>query len=229
MRLALEAWQTRIWTALPCVVQAFPSASGLGPMILDAQPTIAGSYLTSKGETMVLQMPLLINVPVSFPGGGGVTLTFPVKQGDECLVVFTARCLDAWWQLGAGTAPNPGYVPPDERMHNLSDGVAFVGIRSNPRAYAVDPNYAMLRTDDGKASVALNPITYEVRVQTTGGLNATAQNGINLNGVMIDSSGNLTSPATVQGNIVKTQAGTHLDTHIHPISGSNTLKPVVGS
>lgn len=230
MRLALEALQTRIWTSLPCLVQAFPSASGLGPMILDAQPMIAGSYLNAQGETIVLQMPLLINVPVQFPGGGGVTLTFPIKPGDECLVTFTARCLDAWWQLGAGTAPNPGHVPPDERMHNLSDGVAYVGIRSNPRAQSsvfkgLDPLVAQLVSDDGTTCVQLNPQAQVV--------NITAPGGITLNTVTIDKNGNLTSPATIQGKVVvESQTNVHLGTHTHSgvsTGGSNTLKPVAGS
>lgn len=225
-RLAMESWQARMWTALPCVVQAFPSASGIGSMLLDAQPTIAATYLDATGKLQVLQMPLLINVPVVFPGGGGVSLTFPIQKGDECLVVFTSRCLDAWWQLGAAPAPNPGLVPPDARMHNLSDGVAFVGLRSNPRAYAPDPNYAQLRSDDGQTFIAVQPTTHEVKVQTSGQLNATAANGINLNGVTIDSNGNLTSPATIAA-ATEVKVGSHTLTqhqHADP-QGSSVAKP----
>lgn len=44
--------------------------------------------------------PLILDAPIVFPRGGGVTLTFPVKEGDECLVVFADRCIDFWWQSG---------------------------------------------------------------------------------------------------------------------------------
>lgn len=246
MRLALEALQSRIWTALPCVVQAFPAASGLDPMMLDAQPLIAGSYLNSKGQTVTLQMPLLVDVPVQFPSGGGATLTFPIKKGDECLVTFSARCIDAWWQLGAGTGSSPGQVPPDARMHNLSDGIAHVGIRSKKRSFVVDPNFAQLRTDDGAAGISLNVTTGDIQLSTTKGnisvfatgagkiVHVTAPGGINLNGVTIDSSGNVNAPGNVlsQGTVtgtvnVKNGAGTTLGTHNHGNSSSNP--PVPGS
>lgn len=230
LRIALEALQSRIWTALPCVVQAFPAASGLGPMLLDAQPTIAGSYLNAAGVTVVIQMPLLVDVPVMFPGGGGVSLTFPIKKGDECLVVFSARCIDAWWQLGAGSGATPGQVPPDARMHNLSDGFAFVGLRSNPRAQpsvynVVDPLAALLSTDNGQASIAIGADGSLVRILAP---------SINLNGVTIDASGNMNAPGnilsqkTVTGTVnVKNGAGTTLGTHNHGNSSSNP--PVPGS
>ena len=44
--------------------------------------------------------PILVDLPVIFPRGGGVTLTFPIKEGDECLVVFSSRSIDFWWQNG---------------------------------------------------------------------------------------------------------------------------------
>ena len=65
-------------------------------------------------------------MPVVFPGGGGFALTFPVAAGDECLVVFASRCIDAWWQSGGVGEPM------EPRMHDLSDGFALIGVRSQP-------------------------------------------------------------------------------------------------
>ncbi len=68
--------------------------------------------------------PILPNVPVFFPGN----FTFPVTEGDECLVVFADSCIDAWYRSGGlSTAISP-------RKHDLSDGFAFVGFFSNPNA-----------------------------------------------------------------------------------------------
>src|SRR5690606_4330979 len=114
------------------------------------------------GEFEELRIPLLLDCPVVFPGGGGVTLTFPIKPGDEALVVLASRCIDSWWQLGGvqGQA--------EQRMHDLSDGFVLAGVRSQPRRFTVDTEAAQLRTDDGTALIELNPTSKAVRVQTTG-------------------------------------------------------------
>jgi hypothetical protein len=66
--------------------------------------------------------PVLADCPVYFPGGGGGRLTFPVKAGDQCLIVFQDRRIDEWFQSGAQS------LPADVRMHDLSDGIVIVGL-----------------------------------------------------------------------------------------------------
>ena len=66
--------------------------------------------------------PMLLDVPVFFPGN----LLFPVNVGDECLVVFSDRCMDEWFANGGVN------VASLSRMHDLSDGFAFVGFSSLP-------------------------------------------------------------------------------------------------
>ena len=68
--------------------------------------------------------PLLLDVPVWFPGG----YTYNVNVGDECLVVISDRSIDMWWQNGDVSSPISA------RNHDLSDGIAFIGIRSLPNA-----------------------------------------------------------------------------------------------
>jgi protein gp138 len=193
-RVAGQSLQSRIWTAIPCVVKQFPAASGLGTMILDAQPTINGlARLPNSQAPTPIQMPVLLDCPILWMGGGGVTSTFPIKAGDECLVIFASRCIDAWWKHGFtpgqnGNA-NPAMNPPDLRMHNLSDGFALVGLRSLPNSFAVDTANACLISDDGASFIKLNP--------TTQAVNITAPGGITANGVTIDDDGNVVTPANL--------------------------------
>jgi hypothetical protein len=70
--------------------------------------------------------PQLVDCPVIFLGGGGASLTFPVAQGDECLVLFNDRDLDNWFQ-GNLNAP-----PATPRLHSFSDAIIMVGLRSRP-------------------------------------------------------------------------------------------------
>jgi hypothetical protein len=226
LRLAMESWQTRVWTALPGVIKQFPAASGIGSMIADIQPVINGRIRTLKGTFQSMQMPVLLDCPILWQGGGGMTLTFPIKAGDECLVIFSARCIDAWWQQGfvPGQAGIPvdgkqPMDPPDLRMHNLSDGFALIGVRSLPKNFTPDNANVSLQTDDGSFFWKLNP--------TTKAISATASGGINLNGVTIDSSGNVNSPATITASTNVIGNGTSLHTHVHTDpQGGDTGPPV---
>jgi Phage protein Gp138 N-terminal domain/GpV Apex motif len=229
VRLALSNWQTRLWTALPGVIKQFPSASGIGQMVADIQPTINGRVLTTTGVFQSIQMPVLLDCPILWQGGGGMTLTFPIQAGDECLVIFSSRCIDAWWQQGfiAGQAGVPvdgkqAMDPPDLRMHNLSDGFAIVGVRSLPTSYTPDSSNASLQSDDGLFFFKMNP--------TTKAASLTASGGITLNGVTIDSSGNLTSPATIKGKTDVTTDSISLNNHVHTgvSTGSSDTGPPTG-
>ena len=73
------------------------------------------------------EIPELHDVPVCFPHAGGYSLLMPIKENDECLVVFCDRCIDGWWQSG-GVQPQA-----ESRLHDLSDGVAIMGVWSQPK------------------------------------------------------------------------------------------------
>lgn len=96
----------------------------------------------------------------------GVTLTFPVQPGDECLIVFTSRGFDNWWQSG-------GIQPPMEaRMHDLSDGFVFLGFRSQPRKLSnVSTTTCQLRSDDGVTLVELDAKNQTVNIRDNANVN----------------------------------------------------------
>ena len=149
LRAALDGRQAEMWTALPGIVQSFDPAA----MTVSVQPAVAGRISDEAGKAASVDLPILPDVPVVFPGGGGFALTFPVAAGDECLVVFASRCIDAWWQSGGVGEPM------EPRMHDLSDGFALVGVRSQPHRLspAVHTGNTQLRADDGSAYVEITP------------------------------------------------------------------------
>lgn len=203
--MALDGRQTTVWTALPGVIVSFDAVK----QTCVVQPAIQGRNTTKDGVASFVDMPLCLDCPVVFPGGGGVTLTFPVTKGNECLLVFSSRCIDGWWQNG-------GVQPPLEiRMHDLSDGFALVGVRSQPRKLSgVSTSHAQLRSDDGEAFVDLDPTGHVVKIQATTATTATfSPSGIALH-----------SPAgTLTHNGVNVG-----DTHVHggvTTGGGNTLVP----
>lgn len=164
LRMAFGGEQAKLWTALPGIIGSFdPEAQ-----TCTVQPAINGERRMQDGTIQPIQMPLLLDCPVQWQGGGGVTLTFPIKPGDECLIVFASRCIDFWWQQGGvqGQA--------ELRMHDLSDGFVLVGVRSQPRKFSVSTSAAQLRTDDGAAYVEINPATHKIKAVTPSDIEAQA-------------------------------------------------------
>lgn len=107
--------------------------------------------IQDDGTKVLEDYPLILKCPVVFPSGGGFTLTFPVSDGDECLVVFADRGIDNWFVSGSGQQPA------SPRKHDINDAIAIVGIRSNPRALDnVSNTAAQIRTDDGTSFVEIN-------------------------------------------------------------------------
>src|SRR6187431_703340 len=89
-----DGMQARLWTCVPGIIQSFDPAK----RTCVVQPAIKALVQAPDGTESWVALPLLVDCPVQFPGGGDVVLTFPLKTGDECLVVFASRCIDSWWQ-----------------------------------------------------------------------------------------------------------------------------------
>ena len=150
---------------MPGIIQSFSTGAITATVLL----AIKGIVHAPDGSAQFVNMPLLVDVPVHFPRGGGCTLTFPVAPGDECLVVFSARCIDGWWQSGGVQAP------PDPRVHDLSDGFAFVGFFSQAtKISGISTASAQLRSNDGATYIDLNPATKKVKIVAPGGFDVIA-------------------------------------------------------
>lgn len=147
LRLALDGRQSTIWTAIPCIVESVDFSN----MTIEAQPAIQGTVLKEDGTEQAVNLPLLVDVPLVFPSAGGYILTFPIAEGDEVLVVFASRCIDAWWQNGGIGRPM------EMRMHDLSDGFAIPGPRSVPNAVeGISEDSVQLRNDAGTTYIEIS-------------------------------------------------------------------------
>jgi len=101
---------------------------------MTAQPLIKRGYIDEDGVRQVKSLPAITNVPVVFPGAGGISITFPIAAGDTVLLVFSEFSLDKWLQTGAHSDPL------DDRRHALSDAIAIPGLR--PFSAPVDSTHA---------------------------------------------------------------------------------------
>lgn len=220
---SFSAKQSDIWTALPGIIVSYNPVQ----MTCSVQPAIQGKLFTDAGETNQ-NMPLLVDCPVHFVQGGGVTFTFPVSKGDECLIIFSSRTIDGWWYNGAQDSNGNAQPKPqlDDRMHDLSDGFVLVGVRSQPRVLTnVSSTTAQIRSDDGQTIIELNPGNHTVNINSgvNGSVNITSPM-TTINGDTTIN-GNLHVTGTVTGDVDVIGGGKSLKSHTHsgvtPGSGSS--------
>lgn len=145
VQAALDGRQAKVWTALPAYATAFNAAQ----LTVSAQPTIQAQMRQPDGTWVTTALPLCVDCPVMFPGGGGYSLTFPIQANDEGLLFFASRCIDAWWQQGGIQAQA------ELRMHDLSDGFFLpTGGMSQPNVPPdVSTDGVELRSKDGTSAV----------------------------------------------------------------------------
>lgn len=105
--------------------------------------------------------------------------TFPLKQGDECILLFSDREIESWFINGD---VNPlGY----QRMHELTDAVAIVGIRSLPKMIQILAD--CLNLFYGESNIALSEDHINITSPTVQASNFQAMNGAS--GNLVDSQG----------------------------------------
>lgn len=152
----LDLFKRDIFLSLNChqigVVQAFDPALQRATVSIPYKKTFYEKSPTDGTYNPVLvDYPLLLECPVVVMGGGGGLLTFPVTNGDECLVLFNDRDLDNWAQGQTGTGVASA------RSHNFADGLVLVGVRSVPNAVTgYNPNSTELRNKAGTVKVVVD-------------------------------------------------------------------------
>lgn len=125
--------------SIPCIVQSYNSEQNT----VECQPAIREKLISEDATVSYQQIPLLLNVPVVFPGNSFFHLKFPINPGDECLVVFSDLSIDNFWLNG--NVQNPV----ESRRHDLSDGIAIPCKLSLPKVGS-DPKYGIEIDTDGK-------------------------------------------------------------------------------
>ena len=171
-----------------------------------------------NGQSIAL--PEFIEVPPLFFQGGSSYTAHPVAVGDYCLLIFTERCFDRWYN-------GQDFQPPLElRMHDYSDGIAIVGINPLGSALTIptviqqtgDTNFdgdhthqgTMDRTGDSHVIgdyLIEGDLTVDGNIICTGNISAGSFSGLS-GGTM-----NVSADLVTSGEV--TASGVNLSTHTH--------------
>lgn len=216
MLAAFEGLQSTIWTAMPGILQSFDAVKQTCVIL----PALQAQVQQPDGSFVDVTLPPLLDCPVVFPGGGGVTLTFPLAKGDECLVIFASRCIDNWWQNGPGADNQTASTQAELRMHSLSDGFCVPGARSVPKVIpSVSTTKTQLRNDAGTTFLELDPTTGKMALHAT---------EFDVVAPTTNFTGNVHVTGTITASVDVVGAGTSLHSHVHTSAapGSPTSAPL---
>jgi len=141
-------------------IQSFDATKQTATATINYKKTYFERLPSGLYHAVLVDYPVLIDCPVVVLGGGPVALTFPIAQGDECLVMFNDRDIDNWFQSG-----QVGPVA-TSRLHSFSDAILLVGVRSAGKAIAAyDTTRGVLR--NGETVVGVGESLVKIANATT--------------------------------------------------------------
>lgn len=154
-------------TSMPGTVKSFNAKN----QVAVVTPNIRMIQNSLNGTSKTIQMPDLIEVPCIFPYSttSGFSLTFPVKVGDQCLLIFSQRSIDNWHKYGRVQDPVEKNFP---RAHSLSDAICIVGLIAKPNAIS-DFSEDSIEIRNKTRRVRVRVKDTEVEVMNCAGINPT--------------------------------------------------------
>lgn len=182
VRKAME--ETRV--SMPARVLSYDAGSRL------ARVQVLQSELTADGKTV--SQPVITDVPVFMPIGGGAAVTFPIAAGDEGVVWFADQDIGGWVAAGSGS-------PDSGRRHALTDAM-FMPARGRGEADADN-----LVITFGGATITIQP-SGQVDIDSPAGITLTAASGASMNGdLSVD--GQITATGEITSGTVELTTHTH--------------------
>jgi len=136
-------------TGMPAEVVSFaegpPARCSVRPLIRRVDP--------ETGEESSL--PVIVDVPVVYPAGGGFRMSWPLAEGDQVWLAFGSRDIGGWKTAGAAAGGR------SSRRASLSDAVAFAGFAPSSGAPAIE----LVVTEDGKLRLGSPAVDLVAKLQ----------------------------------------------------------------
>ena len=104
-RRILEEFASEIHTALPARVRAYDRATQTADVVLGCK-RVARALDPDVDDDTAEAYPVLVGVPVAFPGGGGFVLAFDLRPDDFVFVVFAESSIDRYLETGEPSDPS---------------------------------------------------------------------------------------------------------------------------
>lgn len=152
----LEAHRESVLRDLRVAMPAEVTAYRASEQMVDVRPLIADWFTEDDGTVSQVRAPMVVNVPVAFPRGGGFGVLLPIQPGDTVLLVVSDRSIDGWLAQGGPQ------TPVDLRRHNISDAIAIPGVYDAKHKFTSAPTDHMVLGKDNGPQVKLKASTIEL-------------------------------------------------------------------
>ena len=157
VKATIQEFIDGVHTAIPGVIAAFDPAK------CEASVNLTGQY--NKPDGTKLPYPAAAHVPVVFPqvSNQEITIAFPIKPRDGCLVIIAEQALEAWRAGGESNL---------DLKHDLTNAIVIPGLFRTPNAVmqeAVSEDAIMLVNQGTKVKIKGQEIhieTPKIEIQT---------------------------------------------------------------
>lgn len=194
-----DLWRKEILLDFNChhigTIQSFNASNQTASVTINYKQTNFNfNETTGIYDPVLMDYPILAEAPVLVLGGGSGSLTFPIRVGDECLILFNDRDLDNWFVGGTGS-PNG-----TARLHSYADAIVLVGLRSLPNSLA---SYDSTRVviQNGTTSIGLGASLIQIQ-NATQNLNSILQNLISTLSSLMTTPTIPGTPATLDPSVI---------------------------
>lgn len=135
---------------IPGVIQQYDPKTNTASI----QPAIREEIVNEDNTVQYMNLPILVNVPIIFPSCSIGSIKMLLKQGDECLVLFSDLSIDNFWKYA--NVQNPIEV----RRHDLSDGIAIPCVLSQPNTKPFNSTGVEIACGSAKIKMQDDEITF---------------------------------------------------------------------
>jgi len=120
---------TRVHTSIPGVVLEYNANT--------RRAVLQPSLNRRAGNKEFVPLPILVDVPVQFPGTKKYSIHFPLEKDDEVSIFFSERSIEEWKAAG-----QDGIEDADPRRFSLSDAYCIPGLQ--PQEFVDTPKDGLI-------------------------------------------------------------------------------------
>lgn len=143
LELAGIAFRAELRVSLPGKIMAYDADTQMASV----KPLIMDVHIDAAEKRQTVGIPEVHGVPVFHMGTPRGRITFPVKKGDLCWLMFTSSSIKRWLKTNGSTDTDPG----NTRHHDINDAFALVGAHASKPPTTAPVDAVVLHADAGIA------------------------------------------------------------------------------